>query len=368
MRIREIHLYQKDLPVKGGSYKLARTEVKSLDSSIVEIITDTGLKGYGETCPIGPVYQPQHALGARAALCELAPHLIGLNPLHIQSVRRIMDESLNGHNYAKAAIDIALWDIAGKHFNMRVCDLLGGALRENIPSYYATSVSAPEKTAAMVKEKIAEGYTRIQVKVGGRPLEEDLAAIRLVAEVLKPGIRLAIDANRGWTTRDVMFISQQCADIAFVLEQPCNTLDEILKVRPMLRHPVYLDENTEDIAVVLRAISSGVCDGFGLKVTRLGGLSVMRMVRDLCQIHSMPHTCDDSWGGDIIAAACTHIGATVDPKLSEGVWLAEPYIEGHYDSHNGIHIKGGFIALPKGPGLGVYPDEGVLGKALVSFA
>jgi len=368
MKITEIHIYQKDLPIKeGGSYKMAKAEVFSLDTTILKIITDTGIEGYGETCPIGPVYQPMHALGARAALAEICQHLIGENPLLIDNFRHTLDQCLNGHNYAKAAIDIAIWDIMGKHYGARVCDLLGGARREYVPSYYATAVNDPKSTAEQVKEKVAEGYERIQVKVGGRPVEEDLETIKLVNEVLKPGVRLAIDANRGWTTRDVMFVSQQCAHIKLVLEQPCNTIEEIQSVRPMLRHPVYLDENTEDLNIVMRAISTGICDGFGLKVTRLGGLTPMRTIRDICKLRSMPHTCDDSWGGDIIAAACTHIGATVDPKLSEGVWLAEPYIEGNYDSKNGIKIENGKIKVPTAKGLGVVPDEGVLGEPVASF-
>jgi 4-hydroxyproline betaine 2-epimerase len=81
----------------------------------------------------------------------------------------------------------------------------------------------------------------------------------------------------------------------------------------------------------------------------------------------MPHTCDDSWGGDIIAAACTHIGATVAPELLEGVWLAAPYIEGHYDPENGIRAEGGYIKRPQGPGLGVAPDASLFGAPVASF-
>ena len=131
--------------------------------------------------------------------------------------------------------------------------------------------------------------------------------------------------------------------------------------------PIYLDESTQDLGAVIRAIGSGICDGFGLKVTRLGGLSVMRTVRELCAVRSLPHTCDDAWGGDIIAAACVAIGATVKPELSEGVWLAAPYIEQHYDSTNGIDIVNGWISVPTGPGLGVVPDEGVFGAPVASW-
>ena len=79
MRISEVHVYQHDLPVADGSYRMASTEVTRLDTTIVEILTDTGIAGYGETCPVGPVYQPHHALGARAALEEIGPHLRNYN-------------------------------------------------------------------------------------------------------------------------------------------------------------------------------------------------------------------------------------------------------------------------------------------------
>jgi len=108
-------------------------------------------------------------------------------------------------------------------------------------------------------------------------------------------------------------------------------------------------------------------DGFGMKVTRIGGLHPMRAFRDMCAARNLPHTCDDSWGGDIIAAACTHIGATVQLHLMEGAWLAQPYLTGHYDSRSGVKIEGGHIRLPKGPGLGVVPDEGIFGAPVASF-
>ncbi len=368
MKITQIHVYQYDSAIKGQPYRMSNTVMTKFDSTIVEIVTDSGIRGYGETCPVGPVYQPQHALGARAALQQMAPALIGCNPLNIRKTYDAMDGALCGHNYAKAAVDIALWDICGKHYHARVCDLLGGAVQEKVPSYYSIGVRPVADAVEAAKEKTAEGYPRIQLKMGGRPLEEDIEVIRKVAEVLPPGIRLAADANRGWTTRDAIFVSRACEKIPLILEQPCNSYEENLAIRDRVCHPIYLDENTENLGVVLKAIGDGLADGFGLKVTRLGGLSVMKTVRDVCREMNKPMTSDDSWGGDIIAAACVHLAATVSPRLCEGAWLAAPYIERHYDPENGIRIINGHIPVPSGPGLGIQPDPSIWGEPVLIIA
>ena len=83
LRIEAIHIYQHDLPVAGTPYTMSSAALDKLDTTIVEVVTDKGVTGYGETCPVGPTYQPEHAPGARAALNELAPHLLGANPLLI---------------------------------------------------------------------------------------------------------------------------------------------------------------------------------------------------------------------------------------------------------------------------------------------
>ncbi len=367
MKIKSIDIYNHKLPVKNGPYTMANAEVWSLDTTLVKITIDNGVFGWGETCPVGPTYAESHVLGARAALIQMAPGLIGAEIDGIRKLHRHMDSLLEGHNYAKAAIDIATYDIIGKQTHQHVADILGGAVTERVPSYYATGVGAPNDIVRIAKEKMKEGYPRLQVKVGGRPVEIDIEVIRKVWEAIGNNMRLAVDANRGWTKRDAIRVSRECQDIPFIMEQPCNTAQDLYTLRTQVSHPIYMDENSVDIATVTQSIGTGRIDGFGMKVTRLGGLQPMMTFRDICEANDIPHTCDDSWGGDIIAAACTHIGSTVSPRLLEGVWIAAPYIDGHYDEANGIKITGGHIALPKGSGLGILPDETKFGKPIASF-
>ena len=128
-----------------------------------------------------------------------------------------------------------------------------------------------------------------------------------------------------------------------------------------------MDEAGSSLNTVVSTAGEGLVDGFSMKVTRLGGLHPMRAFRDICAARNLPHTCDDSWGGDVIAAACTHLGATVAPELLDGVWIAAPYIDGHYDAEHGIRIERGHLRVPQGPGLGVVPDETLFGEPVASF-
>jgi len=100
MKITEVDVYQKDLPIVDGPYTMSTMTLHSIDTTIVKIVTSSGLVGWGEVTPLGSNYQPQHALGARAAIAHMAPDLIGFSCLNHLLLHRHMDGLLNGHNYA----------------------------------------------------------------------------------------------------------------------------------------------------------------------------------------------------------------------------------------------------------------------------
>lgn len=366
MKIAKISVYQHELKVVNGPYVYAGGTLQALTTQLVKLTGDNGETGWGETCPLGPTYQPAHALGALAGLQELAPALIGTDALP-RVAARTMQAALDGHNYAKAAIDIALYDLLGRSLGVPVHALLGGAVRHKIPSYYAISLMSPEDTAKAVEVKQREGYRALQIKVGCGDVRRDAEVLNAAFEVLAPGVSLAADGNRSMTSAECLQLSQLTAHIPLALEQPCRTLAETDSVRDRLAHPLYLDEATEDVATVLSALGQGRCDGLGMKVTRVGGLSPMLAVRDMAEARRVPMSVDDSWGGDIIAAACVHLGATVAPELFRGTWLAAPYIEHHYDPANGVRIEKGEISVPVGPGLGIVPDESLFGAPVLEF-
>lgn len=239
---------------------------------------------------------------------------------------------------------------------------------DDIITYHVVGIGSPDDAASTAQRLQNEGITRIQLKAGGRPIDKDIASIHAVAEVLSPGTDLAVDTNRGWSTTEAIQVSNACANITMSMEQPCATEAELAQVKAQGRHPIVVDENATDLRSVARMISSGLSDGFGLKITRLGGLTTMRAVRDLCMAARVPMSSDDAWGGDIIAAAGVALGATLDPQFSRGAWLAHPYHQVHYDETNGPRIENGFATLPGGgPGLGLAIDEGRFGDPVTVY-
>src|SRR5262245_36234922 len=204
MKISRITAWQVDLPLQEGAYKWSGGKsVTVFDSTVVAVQTDSGLTGWGEVCPLGPAYLAAYAGGVRAGLRELAPQLLGENPLELARLNRQMDAAMKGHPYVKSAIDVACWDLLGQVAGQPVCVLLGGRYGEDFGLYRAISQESPEAMAKNVSGYRAEGYRRFQLKVGGDP-DVDIERIRAVRAALQPGDRLVADANTGWTQHEAI--------------------------------------------------------------------------------------------------------------------------------------------------------------------
>ena len=195
MKITAIRAYQVDLPLLEGSYKWSGgNSVSVFDSTVVEVATDTGHSGWGEVCPLGPAYLPAYARGARTGIAELAPHLIGMDPLALGEVNRRMDAAMRGHPYVKSPIDIACWDLLGQAAGLSVATLMGGHVGERFALYRAISQESPEAMAGRIAQYRAEGYRKFQLKVGGDP-DTDIDRIRAAATKLQRVEFLIADAN-----------------------------------------------------------------------------------------------------------------------------------------------------------------------------
>ena len=366
MKINAIRVYQVDLPLVEGRYSWSEGKyVEVFDSTVVELATDDGLSGYGEVCPLGPFYLPAYGPGARVGIGELAPTLLGENPTSIGPLNQLMDRALLGHPYVKSAIDMACWDLLGKVTGKSVCDLMGGKFGDSVALYRAIAQRPADEMAENVAAHRADGYSKFQLKVGGVP-EEDIERIRAVAGVLTDGEVLVADANTGWRVDDAMRVVNAVRDQDVYIEQPCRTYEHCLAVRRNTTLPFILDENITDVDALLRGHHDGAMDAINLKISKVGGLTKARLIRDLCVSLNIPMTIEDSWGGDIITAAIAHLAHSTPESLRFSATDFNSYVTVH-NATGSPQRESGHMSASDEPGLGIAPAMDVLGEPVAEY-
>tara|TARA_B110000014_G_scaffold63926_1_gene43448 strand:+ start:724 stop:1905 length:1182 start_codon:yes stop_codon:yes gene_type:complete len=363
MKISKISVFQVDLPLHEGSYNWAGGKsVKVFDSTVVRVETDEDITGHGEVCPLGPVYLPAYAEGARAGIQVLTPALLGQDPTQLVKLNRHMDATLKGHPYVKSAIDMACWDILGQATGQPVCNLLGGRYGDDFLLYRAISQEAPEAMAGKVAGYRAEGYRKFQLKVGGDP-ETDIERIRAVSAELQRGDVLIADANTGWLMHQAARVVRAVKDIDVYIEQPCETFEECYSIRKMTDHPFVLDESIDGLPILLRANSLQAMDVVNIKISKFGGLTKARQARDLCVSLGIAMTIEDSWGGDIITAAISHLAHSTPTELLFSSTDFNSYVTISI-ANDAPQRNNGRLAASNAPGLGITPKMDVLGQAV----
>ncbi len=366
MKITRLLVYQVDLPLHEGSYNWSGGKsVSVFDSTVVRLETDAGLAGHGEVCPLGPFYLPSYAGGVRAGLAELGPHLIGADPTQIGPLNRLMDSRLKGHPYVKSAVDIACWDVLGQASGQPVATLLGGCDGDCVELYRAISQETPERMADKVALYRAQGYRKFQLKVGGDP-DTDILRIRAVSEKLQPGDTLVADANTGWLPHQAARVVRAVNDVDVYIEQPCLSYEECLSIRNRTSHPFVLDESVDNVLMLLRAHADQAMDVVNIKISKLGGLTAARQVRDLCVSMGVAMTIEDSWGGDIVTAAIAHLAHSTPEPFRFSATDFNSYVtvsiaEGAPRRHEGT------MRASTAPGLGVQPNMDVLGAPVLTI-
>ena len=365
MKITAIRAYQVDLPLKEGRYSWSNGNfVDVFDSTVVEVETDAGITGYGECCPLGSAYLPAYALGVRSGLAELAPKVIGFDPRDLGALNRHMDTVLKGHPYVKAAIDVACWDILGKATGLPVYQLLGGKAQDDIKLYRAISQIEPSAMAANVAKYRAEGYTKFQLKVGA-DADADIARIRLCAGEMRAGDVLVADANTGWTMHEAARVVNAVRDVDVYIEQPCPTYEECLITRRRTSLPFVLDEVIGNVGDLTRGLADGAMDVINLKISKVGGLTKARLIRDLCVCSGIPMTIEDTWGGDIVTATIAHLAQSTPEEFCFSATDFNSY--GTIDIADGAPRRvNGMMRAADAPGLGITPIMAALGDPVLT--
>ena len=367
MKIARIQAFNVDIPLKLAK-KFGARAYEAFASTVIRIETDGGIVGWSEVCPVGALYQPENTLSVRAALEEMGSGLVGEDPTQIGVIWQRMRAIMTGGDYTKAGIDIACWDIAGKAYGRPVYGLIGGKIQGRARCYCDIAYGPADEVRDKVSESRERGYKHFQVKVGrGGPLDVDVARIRLAGEGMLPGETLVVDANKSWKAHEALRVLHATEGIDFYVEQPCRSYEECLSLRPKVRQPMILDECMTDMSMVLRGLKDDAFEGLGCKIVRMGGITGLCLVRDVCTAAGKFITCDDAWGSDLSVAATTHVATATTPAAFFGTYVSSDFSQTHYDPE-ASRFDDGFIQARPVPGLGVEPRQGLLGEPLMEFA
>ena len=273
---------------------------------------------------------------------------------------------MRGHPYVKSAIDMACWDLLGKASGLPVATLMGGHVGADFALYRAISQESPAQMAKKIGQYRKEGYHKFQLKVGGDP-DTDIDRIKAAAAVLSRGDLLVADANTGWTQHAAMRVADAVRDVDVYIEQPCRTYEQCLAVRRHTNRPFVLDEVVDGIDMVVRGINDQAMDAINLKISKVGGLTRARQIRDLCVSLGIAMTIEDTWGGDIITAAIAHLAHSTPERFLLSATDFNSYVTVAF-ADGAPQRKKGRLAASRESGLGVHPRMKVLGSPVIDIA
>lgn len=367
-RIAKISLYEVLATAHGAGQKLSGGRVfKDFRSYIARIETKNGAVGWGETMPYNATYLPASAGAARAGLTELAPALIGGDVREIAALQARMDAAMIGQGFVKVGLEMAAWDALGRLSGWPLYVHFGGMLS---PAPMITAhIGAFSAGAEALQEQLAQyraiGIPQFSAKASGDWVA-DVEFVRFLAERLKPGESVKLDANGAWRVDEAIRVFRAAESWPFWFEQPCFTYEECRDARRAVATPMVLDECAVDIATLLRANEDRVLDAVSLKPAKNGGVRQTLAMRDVLVALGKPMYVQDAAGTDIVNAMIAHIAHSVPPRRLLYVWDAHNLIATH-TANGGPDGSDGRLRAGPGAGLGIEPIADVLGEPFIEF-
>ncbi len=367
MRISRVEAWSIHLPNAEGPYRMAGDRVSTgQDVVVVRVTADDGTWGIGESGTVGVTFDSANLPGQITGVTTLASAVVGADPLSPESVHRRMTAAMTGHPYCKAPIDIAVWDLAARIAGVPLWKRLGGDGPEPTPLYRPVQGATVEAVIAKTHERIAQGYHRLQVKVGDDPIL-DAARVLAVREAAGPDVVIFADANCGFSLSAARrFVRALGTDGAGVfLEQPCATLLDCARLRDSWTGPMVMDETIVSLAALLEANRLGVADGVTVKLMRVGGITPAKLIRDIAVELGIGVTVEDASGCDLADTTFAHMNASTPARLRVhsvdfDSWVTVRFV-------TGPRPRVGSFLVPQTdlPGLGLTLDETVLGQPFV---
>jgi L-alanine-DL-glutamate epimerase-like enolase superfamily enzyme len=326
----------------------------TVETLIVEVADSDGRSGFGEAPQVWQVTGASVA-GSEACVRDLlGPLLTGRDPDDLNARCVEIRRAVAGNEAAKGAVDTALHDLAARRLGVPLARLLGGTARR-VPTDVTLSAGAAGELAAAARDRVAEGFTVLKLKVG-TDAETDLSRVRRVREAVGPDVRIRLDANQGWTPREAVRVIRGIEDAGLdveLVEQPVAgpDLDGLAWVSDRVGVPILADEAVFGVRDLVEVIRRRAADMVNVKLAKCGGLGPARTLLELAAAHGMGTVVgsmmETQVGIGAAASLVAAVGTTATSDLDAAWWLASSPIQ------EGIVYTDAAVLLSDTPGLGV---------------
>jgi L-alanine-DL-glutamate epimerase-like enolase superfamily enzyme len=338
---------------------MAGEEVRRADNVLVRIEADNGMTGWGEAAS-APVMTGDTLESLVAGVHYLSPALRGRDPSDIEGALAAMDNRMYGNHGAKAAIEIALLDLAGRAAGKPVHALLGEKKRSRLPLLAVVGSGDLDGDLRDAGKKKAAGFTAYKIKVGIDTAEKDAARTRAVCQVLGPGLLISSDANQGFSTDEAIAYVRAVKGCGLdFFEQPVEAEDlagmaAVAAIDPGIA--IGADEGIHSLADIVRHHERKAARGVSLKAIKLGGARAVTEAGRLCDSLGMSVNVSCKTGESSIACAAALHVASVIPNIAWGLTLTHIALAEDVTAHPIATARGHVESIDR-PGLGIDVDE-----------
>ncbi|OZV10618.1 dipeptide epimerase [Tissierella sp. P1] len=312
MKIKEIQVGQISVPLKKP-FKTALRTVNKIEDVVVKIITDTGHIGYGEAAPTAVITGDTKGSIKCAIEDYIAPQIIGLEIENIEEIMNRIDRSLIKNTSAKAAVDIAIYDLFGQLHKSPLYKLLGGYKKEII-SDLTISVNDPEEMAQDSIEAVRRGYKTLKIKVG-LDSQMDIKRIQAIRDAVGYNVDLRLDANQGWKPKEAVMLLRKMEDKGFnieLVEQPvsANDLEGLKYVTQNVNTPILADESVFSPFDAVKIIQNRAADLINIKLMKTGGIHNALKICSVAEIYGVECMIGCMLESKLSVSAAVHLAAS----------------------------------------------------------
>jgi L-Ala-D/L-Glu epimerase / N-acetyl-D-glutamate racemase len=344
--------------------KIAKMIREKSSNIIVKIETDEGLVGYGEATAVHFFWGETQASMKDVAENLVSPVLIGEDPTNIIALIDRMNSVIVGNPFAKAAVEMALWDIKGKTLNTPVYNLLGGNRRTSIPVCHAVSYGSLDEMVKKATGLIDLGYKTLKIYCGKEAPQVDLERVRAIRNAVGDNINLYIEINQRWDLKTALSVLPVLEELNIqFMEQPLpsSSRKEMKIFRERSPIPIALDESVFSPEDVVTAKEEGISDIVNIYILKAGGIYNAKRALDISETLKM-----DAYMGSfnelsISSIASAHVAATI-VDLPYPCYLVGPTLYEEDIIKEPLDIRDGMLHLTDKPGFGITVDEKQLEK------